>query len=39
MPQKHEAEQLFELIGQDAQMWLEQAVQLKMSADVILSRF
>src|SRR5687768_311043 len=36
MPQKHEAEKLFELIGQDAQMWLEQAKQLKMSADVIL---
>jgi hypothetical protein len=36
MPQRHEAEKLFELIGQDAQMWLEQAIQLKMSADVIL---
>jgi hypothetical protein len=36
MSQKHEAEKLFELVGQDAQMWLEQAIQLKISADVIL---
>ena len=36
MSQKQETEKLFELIGQDSQMWLEQAIQLKMSADVIL---
>ena len=36
MSQKQDAESLYVLIGQDAQMWLEQATQLKMSADVIL---
>lgn len=35
MMQKHEAEEIFEGVCKDAQTWLAQANQLKMSADVI----
>jgi|GEM_PF-2822761 len=35
MMQRHEAEEIFESVCKDAQRWLAQANQLKMSADVI----
>ena len=35
MSNDHELDSLYELVGQDAQAWLEQAKKLKLSADVI----